>query len=314
MTRIDLHAHVFPPAYRDLLIAPDGSPLPLPASTLDGYRQFMERYGIDAAAISTGPSGPFVADPERRNLLVRTGNEGLAEIARDEPARFAVLAALPLPDIDAAIAELTDALDRLGMDGVSLYSNHGGTYLGDRAFDPLFEELDRRGAYVFVHPFYPPQPVPLEHPVWLYEFTFGTTRAIVNLIYSGTFERYPNVKFQFAHLGGTAPFLAPRIASLADRMPNLAAEAPAGGFDYLRRLYYDTGLANHRVPLASMLEVTSADRVVFGTDWPYLVLPEGPDPAPGLAEVDAAHLEHIEHLNAKSLLPRLAAALAAASL
>ena len=175
-------------------------------------------------------------------------------------------------------------------------------------FEPLLAELNSRSAYVFVHPSYPPYPTPLEHPVWLYEFTFETTRAIVNLIYSGAFERYPNIRFQFAHLGGTAPFLAPRIASLADRMPQLARDAPAGAFKYLRGLYYDTGLANHVVPLAPMFEVTSLDHVVFGTDWPYLVLPEGPDPAPGLAGLEASDLQRIEHLNAGSLLPRLAAA------
>ena len=78
-------------------------------------------------------------------------------------------------------------------------------------------ELDRRGTYTFVHPGMPPYREPLGdlHPPWLYEFPFETTRAITNLVYSGTFERHPSIRFQFAHLGGTAPFLADRLASLA---------------------------------------------------------------------------------------------------
>ena len=105
-------------------------------------------------------------------------------------------------------------------------------------------ELDRRGTYTFVHPGMPPYREPLGdlHPPWLYEFPFETTRAITNLVYSGTFERHPSIRFQFAHLGGTAPFLADRLASLALREPDKAAQATAGIAEYLRRQYYDTGL------------------------------------------------------------------------
>jgi predicted TIM-barrel fold metal-dependent hydrolase len=272
----------------------------------------MARYAIDAAVLSPGPPGAFVGDRGRANELARTVNEELAAISLAAPARFAALATLPLPDVDAALAELTYALDHLGMDGVWLLSHVGGTYLGAPEWEPLFAELDRRGAYVFVHPALPPFPLPLDHPVWLYEFPFDTTRAIANLIYGGTFERHPRIRFQFAHLGGTAPFLAHRIASLADREPERATAAPAGALEYLRRQWYDTGLSNHALAVRGALEVTTPDRVVFGTDWPYAALPEaGDDPAPEFDAFDEAVRAQIDGGNAAALVPRLAAAVAA---
>lgn len=292
--RIDCHVHVLPPTYRERL-----GDMPIPPGRLADYEAVMARYGIDRAVISTGPPGALGGDIE----LARIANDGIAEIARDP--RFSGLATLPLPDVDAALAELAYALDELRLDGVMLLSNVAGAYLGDPALEPLLAELDRRGAYVFVHPGFPPYALPLAHPVWLYEFPFDTVRALANLVYTGGLERHRRIRFQIAHLGGAAPMLAHRIASLADREPELARESPAGAVEYLRRLYYDTGLADNAPALAATRALTSLDHIVFGSDWPYLALAEGDDPAPGLAAlggdragVDAAH--------AAALVPRLA--------
>ena len=308
MTRIDLHTHVLPEPYLERLRLPDGSPFPIPPAPLDRLEATMERYEIDAAVISTGPPGAFGGAPAGAAELARIANEGIAEIVRDAPARFAGLAIVPLPDIEASLAELTYALDELGLDGVLLLTNVGGTYLGDPAWDALFDELERRSAYVFVHPTFPPHPLPVpQHPPWLYEFPFETTRAAAQLIYSGTLERCANVRIQLSHLGGTAPFLAHRIASLEAREPELATGAPAGALTYLRRLYYDTGLSNHAPGLAATLEVTSLDHVVFGTDWPYADLPAEPgDPAPDLAWLEPDDRTQVDAANALALVPRFA--------
>jgi predicted TIM-barrel fold metal-dependent hydrolase len=308
--RIDVHAHVIPDDYRAVLPRlPDGSPPPLPPAPLEGLVATMERYGIDGAVVSTGPPGAAVPDRAQAVELARLANELVAGIVRGDPSRFAGLGVLPLPDVDAALTELAHALDVLELDGVMLLTNVDGTYLGEAAWDPLFDELDRRGAYVFVHPVAGPYDLPLAHwPVWLHEFPFDTTRAIVQLVYSGTLERCPNVRFQFAHLGGTAPFLAERIASLAAREPDQAAAAPAGAIEYLRRAWYDTGLSNNAVALASTLAAVPLERVVFGTDWPYAALPDGSDPAPDLG-LDDDQRRLVDAVNARMLVPRLAAAL-----
>ena len=269
--RIDAHAHVTPPAYLD---AVPFVPVPAP---LDGLRAFMDRHAIDRAIVSTGPPGaPTAAIAERVN-------DDLACVVRDDPTTFAALAALPLRDPAAAVAEAVRALDELELDGVLLLASVDGVYLGDPAYDELFAELDRRGAYAFLHPSLPPYDPPLPgHPVWLYEFVFETTRAVANLVFSGTLERCPNMRLQLAHLGGTVPFVAHRIASLQDREPEKAVAAPAGTLAYLRRLYYDTGLAGEAPALEATLAVTDPTHLVFGSDWPYLHPPAGRDPAPGM--------------------------------
>lgn len=308
MTRIDVHTHVLPEAYLERLRLPDGSPFPIPPAPLEGLEATMERYAIDAAVISTGPPGAFLGDAARAVELARVANEAIAGIVREAPSRFAGLALLPLPDVDASLAELAHALDELELDGVLLLTNVAGTYLGDAAWDALFDELDRRGAYVFVHPGFPPHAPPLpQHPFWLYEFPFETTRAVANLVYSGTLERCPNVRIQLSHLGGVTPFIAHRIASLEAREPGLATGAPAGALAYLRRLYYDTGLSNHAPGLAATLEVTSLDHVVFGTDWPYADLPAAAgDPAPDLARLEPDDRARVDAANALALVPRFA--------
>ncbi len=304
--RIDTHAHLIGPRYREAITAgaPSGPPLP-PAGRLE-LERMMSAYGIDRAVISTGPPGAIGPDQQRINEVSRLANEELAEIVGDAPDRFAGLALLPLPDADAALAELAYALDELALDGVIMFSNLAGTYLGDARWDRVFAELDRRQAYVFLHPGFPPTPPPLatNHPVWLYEFPFETTRAVANLIYSGTLERNPRIRLQLAHLGGTVPFLAHRIASLADREPDRAAGAPAGVVSYLRPLFYDTGLTNDLPPIAATRQLLGTDGIVFGTDWPYAALPKGGDPAPALRSLTSAERRAIDARNALALVPR----------
>jgi 6-methylsalicylate decarboxylase len=311
--RIDAHVHLLPDAYRAELERRDLLTFPLPPWSVERTCALMERHEIDAAVMSLSPPGVFFGDQPLAGELARMVNEQTAELVRSDPDRFAGLAVLPLPDVDSAMAELEYALDDLRLDGVALLSNVAGTYPGDRAWDPLFDELGLREAYVFLHPQAPPGPPALpEHPVWLYEFPFDTTRAVANLIYSGTLERCAGIRLQVAHLGGAAPFLAHRLASLAAREPERAAAAPAGALEYLRRLYYDTGLSNHMLPFDATLGVAEFDRIVFGSDWPYADLPESGDPAPGLGDLGAADRARVDAANAAALVPRLAAAVGVA--
>lgn len=304
MPRIDAHAHVVPARYIEAL------PPRLRAIhrqiPVEGLEEVMRRHAIDAAVVSAGSPGVFFGDASQARELAGIVNDELAAIVRAAPKRFAAVASLPLPDIEGSVAELHRALDVLRLDGVNLLTQVAGTYLGDPALEPLMAELDRRGCYVFVHPTFPPNGQPLaHHPVWLYEFPFETTRAIANLIYSGVFERHPRIRWQFAHLGGTVPFIAHRLASLAEREPGQAASAPAGALAYLARQYYDTGLSNHRVAVEATLQVAPFEHVVFGSDWPFLALPGGDDLAPGLSYLGAERRRLLEGEHARALVPRL---------
>jgi predicted TIM-barrel fold metal-dependent hydrolase len=310
---IDTHAHILPPDYRAELERRGLMAFPLPPWSGEMLDDLMARHAIDAAVIGLSPPGVFFGDQGLADELARLVNERTAEHVRAAPERFAGLAFLPLPDVDRALAELDHALDTLGLEGVTLLSNVAGTYLGDPAWDPLFDELDRRGAYVFLHPTAGGPPALPEHPIWLYEFPFDTTRAVANLIYSGTLERCPNVRLQVSHLGGTAPFLAHRLASLAAREPERATRAPAGALGYLQRLWYDTGLSNHALAVRPTIELAGAERIVFGTDWPYADLPDAGDPAPDLDGLGAQARTAIDGANAAALVPRLAAGLGVAA-
>ncbi len=140
--------------------------------------------------------------------------------------------------------------------------------------------------------------------MWLYEFPFDTTRAVVNLIYSGTLERCRRLRVQVAHLAGTAPFMAHRIASLADREPERASAAPSGALAALGRLWCDTGLSNHRTAVEAAASIIPLSQIVFGTDWPYAALSAEGDPAPELGYLGAGRAA-IDADNARALVPRL---------
>lgn len=307
MGRIDAHVHFVPDEYRSELERLRLAPYPLPPWSPELTLEFMDRHEIDAAVVSVAPPGVAIGDRALRRELARMTNDAVSELVASDAARFAGLAALPLPDVDDTLAEVERALDVLGLDGVVLPSNVDGVYPGDPRFGPVLDELDARGAYVFLHPDAPPLRTPLErYPVWLHEFPFETTRAIIDLIYSGTLERCQRVRLQVAHMGGAAPFLAHRIASLATREPELSTRAPAGALAYLRGLYYDTGLSANAPALAATGEIAAPGHIVFGSDWPYADLPDAGDPAPALSALPKAQRDRINRINVGALVPRLA--------
>jgi predicted TIM-barrel fold metal-dependent hydrolase len=306
--RIDAHSHLTPDAYRVALEERGLGGRRVPVWSAEMMEEHMRRWGIDAAVVSVSTPGVWFGDQGLANELARICNEETAALVRSDPRRFAGLAVLPLPDVEVALAELTHALDVLGLDGVGLLSNVGGTYPGDPAWAEVLEELDRRGAYVFLHPTSPPTPSPMPGvPDWVQEYPFETTRALTSLIYDGAFERYPRIRWQVAHLGGAATFLAGRIEELGRRNPERAALAPDGAAAYLSRLHYDTGLANDAVALAAVRELAGIERIVFGTDWPYAAMPErGDNPAPGLDDAfDPAERAAVESEHLRALVPRL---------
>ncbi len=308
--RIDAHGHLIPERYRAELERLElETGYPLPPATPEIFSGLMDQYGIDAAVVSLSPPGVWFGDPGLAKELARLVNEETAALVREQPRRFAGLATLPLPDVEGALAEIAYAYDELGLDGVALLSNVDGTYVGDEAWDPVFDELERRGAYVFLHPIQPATPSPMpQTPVWVQEFPFDTTRAVTNLIYSGTLARCPSIRLQLAHMGGTAPFIAHRIGEWAGRDPSRAEAAPDGALTYMQRMWFDTGLSNNPIATAAARELAGVERIVFGTDWPYAVLPEGSDPSPDLG-LGGDERALVDGTNVAALVPRLADAL-----
>ena len=195
---------------------------------------------LDVAVPSISTPGVHFGDDAAARTLARRVNHYLADVKRDRPDRFGAFAALPPPDVEGSLDEIAYAFDVLELDGVSMFTNAGGSYLGDSQFDPIFTELQRRAAVVFVHPTASPDPIAhtLGLPDSLLDYPVDTSRAIAKLHYSNTFARTPDVKYVFAHAGGTIPFVAARFA-IVDEMNVIPGAPERGAFaDALPRLYW----------------------------------------------------------------------------
>jgi 6-methylsalicylate decarboxylase len=265
-----VHHHILPPDYLSALasvgITSSGG-RPIPDWDIQSTLALMDRYGIATAITSISEPGIFFGDETFRRELARRCNEFSAQLIKDYPQRFGAFAILPLPNVDATLRELEYALDTLKLDGIVLLSSVDGRYPGDSLFDEFFTELNRRNAVVFLHPTVPAinSELKLDLPPFLIEFVFDTTRAVTNLVYSGTLERCPDIRFIVAHAGGTIPFLAYRIAMGQIMLPGV----PQGALTYLKQLYYDTALSVNPNALRSLQALVDASHILFGSDYPF---------------------------------------------
>jgi predicted TIM-barrel fold metal-dependent hydrolase len=271
---VDVHHHILPDVFwhaTNDAHSPVGGIVPAPWSK-ESTLSYMDDAEIDVAITSISTPGVHMGDDAAARDLARRVNELSAELIQDRPERFGGFAALPLPDVDGALRALEYGLDVLKLDGVVLFSNARGIYLGDERFRPLFDELERREAVVFVHPTVSPDPVArrLGLPDTLIDFTADTTRAVAQLHYGNTFARTPNVKYIFAHAGGTIPYLATRFSIIDEMAVIPGLEVRGSAADTLRRLYWDTAVS-WRAPILRMLRsVAGMGQVLFGSDYPYL--------------------------------------------
>lgn len=277
--------------------------------------EMMDRQGIATAVLSSMAfAGGMLADAgdvAAARRLARSSNEGVAEAIRSHPGRFGGFACLPLPHVDDALAEIDYAIGTLGLDGVLLLTNANGVYLGDSRLDPVFDELNRRSAVVFLHPASPAcaEATSLGYAPPLIEFVADTTRAVTHLVLSGTLERCPDLRLIVAHAGGTIPFLADRISLIASRfVPGAAERAPAGVTAYLRKLYYELAISTSPHAVASVLQLADPERILFGTDFPALSEEDVRGLIQGLTGnplLQPGDLEMIGRRNALQLFPRL---------
>ena len=278
-----------PPEYVEVLRA-HGAELeetfPLPEWDAGRHIAFMDSAGIRTAVLTMPAPQPYYGDAEESAECIRRVNEVSARVKQDYPDRFKFCAALPLPNVDAAIREAVYALDTLGADGVKLATNSRGQYLGDEALDPLMEVLNERHAVIIIHPhlnerhaviiIHPHRPTPYPEkiisttPLAMYEYPAETTRAVVNMLARNILVRYPNLKVVVPHCGSFLPLALPRIKSI---LPAMVAQDYMQPIDWeanLSRLYFD--LAGNPTPevLHSLLTITTPDHILYGSDYPYL--------------------------------------------
>jgi 6-methylsalicylate decarboxylase len=303
---IDVHHHFAPPFY----VAENRgrvSPAAIdwtPQKALDA----MDAQGVATAVLSLALPGVWFGDPEAARRTSRACNDYACDLARTHPGRFGLFPVVPLPDTEGSLREIEYAFDVLKADGIGILTSYsddsGSKWLGNPAFVPVFEELNRRKAVVFVHPIVASccqKLLPDVSPL-VSEIPQDTTRAVTNLLFTGTFARFRDIRFIFSHGGGDVPMVMGRLHDYAPK--NIVEKAP-NGIDYeLARLFYDIAGTAYRPAIAALTKLVPVTQILFGSDNPFVPLQET---VQGMKKLDlsAAELQAIGRDNALALLPNL---------
>jgi predicted TIM-barrel fold metal-dependent hydrolase len=267
----------------------------------------MDKYDIAVAMLSMTQMGPVLYDnTEKGRKAVRTGNDYGAKLMAEHPKRFGLFTGVPLPDIDGVMKEIEYGFDTLKADGVGIYTNDNqGKWPGDPYFDPMWKELNRRNAIVYMHPLAPPCCTNLNDSVStaMNEFDFDITRGCTSILANGVLHKYPNVKIIIPHSGGTMPMIAGRIKDRYPHDPIHEEYIPNGVIAELQKFYLDIAHASFPYPMAAMMKFALPDHILFGTDYPFEPIESTVNEIPGLG-ISSDVWRAIDRGNAEKLLPR----------
>ncbi|MDT5094663.1 MAG: 6-methylsalicylate decarboxylase [Mycobacterium sp.] len=319
--RVDFHHHLFPAgalaeSVRGSLAVDNGWRFPAGTTrwTPETSLAFMDGLGIQTAVLSLPNDMESGLPARERRAFARRINTIARQTVDDHPGRFGFFAHLPTPtDVDAALEELTYALDELDADGVTLTNVYGtgeeARSVGDDVFEPLWAELDRRQALVFLHGEQTPGRNRMPNrflPTPITEVPNETYKAAADLVTCGRKRQYPNARIILSHSGGSTPFLAARVAVLSSYLGcELSPEEIIADF---RTFYFETALSGFETNLVALENFVPPERILFGTDFPAV--------SPQMAgwyttNVDTYFadrpeiLAQVMHGNAQTLLPRL---------
>lgn len=276
---IDIHAHMIPQSYLQYLEKHNAlldEDFPIPHWDLNEHLKFMNEAGVECSILTLPAPQPWFGDNAESGRIIRQVNEEMAVVKAQHEGRFLFCAALPLPDVDAAIREAVYALDTLHADGVKLASNSRGLYLGDPALDPLMEVLNERGAVIITHPHKPAtnnETLTSVVPLASYEYLAETTRAILNMVGQNIMVRYPRLKVVVPHCGSFLPLAVPRMQSLMPVMNGVGYLQGVNIAKNLEALYYDLAGAATPETIRELLTITTSDHLLYGTDYPYVTAP-----------------------------------------
>ena len=270
---VDFHAHAILPSYVDALkilkidaVAEEG--FPLPKWSAQNHLQFMNDAGIDFTVLSMAT--PHISD----KFAVRDINEEFASLCRRFPKKFGFVATLPLPNVENSIEEFYYATEKLGALGVKVASNSEGVYLGDEQLDPIFAVLNEKNSLVIIHPS-PARTLPRSGVVTgkvmaLFEYPADTTRAVLNMLANGTPEKFPRLKIVVPHCGSFLPYMKQRASSMFQMLASMNLMEPVNFTASFDRLFFDTAGDPMPEQFDILLKVTSLDKIIFGTDYPYV--------------------------------------------
>lgn len=265
----------------------------------------MDRNKIATVICSVSNPGVWFGDQERGRRLARACNEYTARLMGDYPGRFGLFASLPLPDTEGSLAEISHAFDVLGANGIGLFTSYGDKWLADPSFSPVFKELNRRKAVVYVHPAPPSCCVGLfpNIPSALLEYPIDTARTMLQWIMTKSALLYPDIRLIFSHAGGLMMAGVGRLQILAETQTSIGL--PDNFPAEIAKFYYEISSSADAVTMSTLLSYAPVSHVLLGTDSPFIG-PMAPNLAQleklGLSKVD---LDAIERSNAKALMPAL---------
>jgi predicted TIM-barrel fold metal-dependent hydrolase len=330
--KIDIFNHLYPRKFFDTYIAGGaaGKDMGKRVSNiativdLDARFRAMDEFG-DFRQVLTLPSPPLevLAGPDRSPIMARAANDQLAELVRKHPDRFPAFAAsLPLNNPDEALKEMERAVTQLGAKGIQIFTNVAGKPLDGPELQPLFAEVARRDLAIWMHPArgadvsdYRTEDRSLFEIWWTFGWPYETSVAMARLVFSGIFDRFPDLKIITHHMGGMIPYFEGRVGHGWDQLGTRTSDVDYASLlrsmkqrpiDYFRKFYVDTALFGARAATRCGLEFFGIDKVLFASDMPF-------EPAPGMyaretiqaiesLELTAAQNDQIYRGNAQRLL------------
>jgi len=330
--KIDIFNHVFPRTFFDKYIAKGGSGkdigkrvanIPVGVDLDYRFKVMDEFEGLRQVITLPAPPIEALAGPDKSPEIAREGNDGLAELVARHPDRFAAFAAaLPLNNIDASLEEMARTIDQLGAKGILIYTNMLGKSMDSPEFQPLFDEAARRDVPIWMHPArgasfpdYQTEDRSQYEIWWTFGWPYETSVAMARFVFSGLFDRHPNLKIITHHMGGMVPYFEGRVGYGWDQLGTRTSDVDYSGLlksmkkrpiDYFRQFYADTALFGADAATRCGLDFFGVDKVLFATDMPF-------DPKPGLYAretiriieslgLSAADKEKIYRGNAEKLL------------
>jgi aminocarboxymuconate-semialdehyde decarboxylase len=244
--------------------------VPQPHPGIAQRMEMMEAGGIATQVLSVPSPSVFFLEDTAAYRVAHDVNEEFAEICRSNPNRFRSLASVVMQNTDLALRGLVYALDELGMDGVMLLTNVNGAPLDDARFEPFWEAANDRELLLYVHPTVPDAEHLSDYALAIgVGFLGDTNLALARLAYSGVFERYPRIRWVFSHLGGTLPFMLPRLDNYYRQFPECRERAPRPPSEYIKGLVFDTASV-HRPAIRCAVDTLGLNRLVFGSDYPHV--------------------------------------------
>jgi predicted TIM-barrel fold metal-dependent hydrolase len=295
--KLDCYTHIFPLEFFNRMeeVVPDKRPikrwLNIPVLyDVDARLRMMEQFGEYQQVLTlSAPPIEYMAGPDVTPGLARLANDGMAALCRKHPDRFpAFIASLPLNNMPETLKEIDRSIKELDARGIQIFSNINGKPLDEPEFYPMFEKMAQYDLPIWLHPArgqtFPDYKTEQKsfYEIWfVFGWPYETSAAMARIVFSGIFDKLPNIKIITHHMGAMAPYFEGRVGTSWDQIgtrdaddtfEEMRARMKAKGrrpIDYFKMFYADTALFGAKAATVCGLEFFGKDKVVFASDCPF---------------------------------------------